>query len=106
MKQTEIKKYVAIMEKLFADGKRYSEVAEFLDWSYGRTVSFSIRHNLKQADELQWKRDKKKRNTLYKSIVLDLKSGIKQCDIARKYNVSKQYVSQIKLENKNERKES
>ena len=32
-----------------------------------------------------------------KKIILELKNGTKQSDIARKYNVSRQYVSQIKF---------
>lgn len=97
MTKNQRKDYIALIGHLLYKGKRYSEIAEYLNWQYPRVVSFCIRNNLKQDDELQWKRKEENRSELYKNIITDIQAGIKQSDIARKYNCSRQYVSQVKL---------
>lgn len=92
MKQIEIAHRNSAIVKSAKEGHTIVEIAEIFSMNPRRIMSI-----LKSA------RVKAKRpvhaleSDICQAIIKDLNSGAKQSDIARKFNVSRQYVSQIKF---------
>ena len=92
MTQTELIERNKHIKQLAQDGKTADEIAEQLNMKRSRVMmilrSFKVKPG-KISRQLQCEKAQK--------IITELKNGTKQNDIAKKFNVSRQYVSQIKF---------
>ena len=76
---------------LAKDGKTATEIAEIVGIKRTRVLQLLRSYRIKPKREVHPLNNEKAQE-----IIKELKTGTKQSDIARKYNVSRQYVFQIK----------
>ncbi len=79
------------IKELAKNGKTATEISEIIGIKRKRVLQLLRSFRIKTKRDLHPLQSEKAQN-----IINELKNGTKQSDIARKYNVTRQYVSQIK----------
>lgn len=92
MTQTELVERNKHIKQLAQDGKTADEIAEQLNMKRSRVMMILRSYKVKPGKVSHSLECEKAQN-----IISELKKGTKQNDIAKKFNVSRQYVSQIKF---------
>ena len=91
MTQIELVERNKHIKKLAQDGKTADEIAEQLNMKRSRVMMILRSYKVKPG-----KVSHSLESVTAQNIISELKKGTKQSDIAKKYYVSRQYVSQIK----------
>jgi DNA-binding CsgD family transcriptional regulator len=91
MTQIEIAKRNKKIKQLAQDGKTADEIAEQLNMKRSRVMMILRSYKVKPG-----RVSHSLESVTAQNIISELKKGTKQSDIAKKYYVSRQYVSQIK----------
>lgn len=93
MKQIEIAKRNRAIIQMAKDKKTAEQIAETFGMKRFRVLQILRAHEIKAVRVTHALESEKA-----KTIISMINEGLRQSDIARKLNVSRQYVSQIKLE--------
>lgn len=91
MTQIELVKRNQKIKHLAQEGKTADEIAEIMNINRARVMRILRSYNVKPG-----KKSHSLKSVTAQNIIAELKKGTKQSDIAKKYYVSRQYVSLIK----------
>lgn len=92
MTQIELVKRNQKIKQLAQEGKTADEIAELLNMKRRRVLTILHSYKVKPGKVYH-----QLHSEMAKNIIAELEKGTMQSEIAKKFNVSRQYVSQIKF---------